>query len=108
MSSIDITQMLHQLRAVASQAEGAPPATANIDPAERQDFAGLLKESINRVNATQQYAGHLAAAFEAGDESVNLAQVVIAQEKAGLAFQALTQTRNKLLSAYQEIMSMQV
>jgi flagellar hook-basal body complex protein FliE len=68
----------------------------------------LLQESVSKVNEIQQTAGNLAAAFEAEDPNVDLAQVMIAVEKSGLAFQALTQVRNKLISAYQEIMNMPV
>jgi flagellar hook-basal body complex protein FliE len=39
---------------------------------------------------------------------VSLAEVMVASQKAGLQFQAMTEVRNKLLTAYQEIMSMQV
>jgi flagellar hook-basal body complex protein FliE len=85
-----------------------PAATAAKDGAERPDFAGLLQESVNKVNDIQQTAENLATAFETEDPNVDLAQVMIAVEKSGLAFQALTQVRNKLISAYQEIMNMPV
>ena len=37
-----------------------------------------------------------------------LVDVMLARQKSGLAFQAVTEVRNKLVSAYQDIMSMQV
>ena len=104
MSEMGIEKVLGQIRAMSSMAEGKP-ATAD---AGRPDFAGLLTDSVNKVNEIQQTAGQLATAFETGDESVNLAQVIMALEKSGLAFQATIQVRNKLLSAYQEIMNMPV
>jgi flagellar hook-basal body complex protein FliE len=107
MSDNGIESVLSQIRAMSSLAQGAA-ATAAKDGAERPDFAGLLQESVNKVNEIQQTAGDLAAAFEAEDPNVDLAQVMIAVEKSGLAFQALTQVRNKLISAYQEIMNMPV
>lgn len=107
MSENGIESVLSQIRAMSSMAQG-PEAAAAKDGAGRPDFAGLLQESVNKVNDIQQTAGDLAAAFEAEDPNVNLAQVMIALEKSGLAFQALTQVRNKLISAYQEIMNMPV
>ena len=105
MSENGIESVLSQIRAMSSMAQG-PAATAA--GAGRPDFAGLLQESVNKVNEIQQTAGDLATAFEAEDPNVDLAQVMIAVEKSGLAFQALTQVRNKLISAYQEIMNMPV
>jgi len=107
MNDNGIESVLSQIRAMSSAAQG-PAATAAKDGAERTDFAGLLQESVNKVNDIQKTAGNMAAAFEAEDPNVDLAQVMIAVEKSGLAFQALTQVRNKLIAAYQEIMNMPV
>lgn len=108
MSEIQASRLLDQLRAMTSLASGEQsPAAANYDPG-RPDFAALLRDSVDKVNEVQQHAASLATGFEAGDPAVDLTEVVIAMEKAGLSFQALTQVRNKLVSAYQEIMSMQV
>ena len=105
MSENGIESVLSQIRAMSSMAQG-PAAVAAKDGAERPDFAGLLQASVSKVNEIQQTAGDLATAFEAEDPNVDLAQVMIALEKSSLAFQALTQVRNKLISAYQEIMNM--
>ena len=56
----------------------------------------------------QNESGRLSEAFVMGDPSVSLAEVMIAKQKAGIAFEATIQVRNKLVSAYKEIMSMQV
>jgi flagellar hook-basal body complex protein FliE len=50
----------------------------------------------------------LSEAFERGDTSVSLAQVMVAGQKSSLAFQALSQVRNHLLTAYEEVMNMPV
>jgi len=41
-------------------------------------------------------------------EDIALTEVMLAKEKAGIAFEATLQIRNKVLSAYQEIMQMPV
>ena len=107
MSDIDISQVLQQMRTMAAMAENrlSPDMAAE---AAKADFGQLLKNSINEVNETQKTAKDLAAAFEAGDKNVNLSEVMIAIQKASVSFQAMTQVRNNLVSAYKEIMNMQV
>jgi flagellar hook-basal body complex protein FliE len=110
MSEMGISDVLARMRALQAQAQLAPVA-AKPDPSaavERPDFAGLLRDSVEQVNATQQTASQLSAAFEAEDPNVDLAQVMVALEKSSITFQAMTQVRNKLVSAYQEIMNMSV
>ncbi len=69
-------------------------------------FAALLKHGIERVNTEQHQAAALAGRFESGQPGVDLAEVMIASQKAGLAFRALTQIRNQVVSAYQDVMRM--
>ena len=68
----------------------------------------MLTESINKANDAQHAAGDLKEAFTRGDEGVELPQVMVALQEASISFQAMTQVRNKLLSAYQDIMNMPV
>lgn len=71
------------------------------------DFAATLNNAVQQVNSTQQRAADLAAAYERG-EVTDVAQVMLARQEAGVAFEATLQVRNKLLNAYQEIMRMGV
>ncbi len=107
MSEIDISQLLNQMRAVAAQSQGLP-ATPEIGQSNRPDFAALLQSTVSKVNESQTQAGQLATALEKGDPKVDVAQVMVAMQKANISFQAMPQVRNKLVSAYQEIMGMQV
>lgn len=107
MSDIDISQVLQQMRTMGAMAENKIPLHPGDDVA-KADFGQLLKNSINEVNETQKTAKSLAASFEAGDENVNLSEVMVAIQKASVSFQAMTQVRNNLVSAYKEIMNMQV
>ena len=67
-----------------------------------------MSKAIESVNQLQNEADKLGTAYEAGDDKVDLAQVMLASQKADLSFQAMVQVRNKLISAYQEIMRMQI
>ena len=106
MNEIDTSQLLTQMRAMAAAAQGQAivPQTNSLG----SDFGNLLKQSITSVNDIQNESGRLSEAFVMGDPSVSLAEVMIAKQKAGIAFEATIQVRNKLVSAYKEIMSMQV
>jgi flagellar hook-basal body complex protein FliE len=71
------------------------------------NFGELMQQAINQVNETQMQASSLTQAFELG-ENVDLSQVMIAVQKSRISFEALSQVRNKLLSAYQDVMNMSV
>ena len=107
MSSLEINQVLQQMRSMASVAENKMPLEADT-AVSGPDFAQLLKDSVNQVNQTQKSAAGLATAFESGDPAVNLSEVMVAIQKASVSFQAMTQVRNNLVSAYKEVMNMPV
>ena len=106
-NDININQVLQQMRAMAAMAEGKAPQEASGE-AGKMDFAQMLKDSINQVNKTQKAAAELQTRFEAGDPNVNLSEVMVAIQKASVSFQAMTQVRNNLVSAYRDIMNMQI
>jgi len=108
MSSIsNVEQVLAEMRRLTAVAQSGP-AEVGAAQASRTEFADLMKQSINQVNDTQQMATKLSSAFSAGDPNVDVTEVMIALQKAGVAFQAMTEVRNRLVSAYQDIMSMPV
>ncbi|MEC9340765.1 MAG: flagellar hook-basal body complex protein FliE [Pseudomonadota bacterium] len=83
-------------------AVGAAPGTG----IER--FAGFLQESLDAVNQAQRTSGALQDRYLAGDPGTNLAEVMVAGQKAEISFQSLLQVRNRVVEAYQEIMRMSV
>ena len=106
MDTQGIDQMLSVLRATATQAGGRPAEAAT--PAGGTDFAQVLQNSINQVNQTQQEAEGMAANFAAGDGNNNLQDVMISLQMASVSFQEMVQVRNKLVTAYHDVMNMQV
>jgi flagellar hook-basal body complex protein FliE len=107
MDSTGIDQMLSMLRASSAQA-ASRPAEAQSTVAGGVDFAQVLQNSIAQVNQTQQQAEGMAANFAAGDGNANLHEVMIALQKANVSFQEMVQVRNKLVTAYNDVMNMQV
>ena len=109
IKAIDPNQLLMQMR--AAQAQASQQTSQLSTPSQGGDgvsFSSLMSSAVNQVNETQQAAGKLKTAFEMGDPNVSLADAMIASQKATVAFQATLQVRNKLVSAYEEIMRMSV
>ena len=107
MDTQGIDQMLSVLRATAAQAGGRVSETQSA-PAGGADFAQVLQNSIDQVNQAQQQAEDMAAKFAAGESSADLHEVMISLQKANVSFQEMVQVRNKLVSAYHDVMNMQV
>jgi len=105
MSDIAISQVIALMRTMQAAAGSEPKTAESVTGA---NFSNLMQNSIEEVNASMMEAKALATSFESGDPQISVAEVMIASQRAGLEFQAMTEVRNKLLSAYQEIMSMQV
>lgn len=77
-------------------APASPPAAG---------FAETLGHALDEVSAAQRRSSEMQAAYERG-EVTDVAKVMLARQESGVAFEATLQVRNKLLSAYQEIMRM--
>ncbi|WP_408165728.1 flagellar hook-basal body complex protein FliE [Herbaspirillum rhizosphaerae] len=107
-----IEAMVAQLKAAAARAQGNVAPIESIagaeKPATRVDFAAVLKNSLDEVNSSQEKAGKMSQSFSMGDDNINLSDVMIAMQKASISFQTSVQVRNKLVSAYRDIMTMQV
>jgi flagellar hook-basal body complex protein FliE len=108
-SGIDMNSVLLQMRAMAARAEGlqSAPAVPQSNQASG-GFGTMFKQAIDQVNATQQRAIGLSTAVEVGATDADIAEVMLAMQKASLGFQTVMQVRNKVVAAYQEIMNMQV
>lgn len=109
MNEISPQQLLEQIRSLHAEMQANSSSLAN-RPAEAggENFGSLLKASLGAVNETQQQAAAMKTGFETGTGTASLAQVMIASQKADLSFRAMTEVRNKLVNAYQEIMNMPV
>lgn len=113
MSTIDVNSVLAQIRSLSTQVQAPSNAAKGIAaPANAtsatQGFGSLVGKAINEVSATQQTASSLQNKFELGDPSVELSSVMLATSKAQLEFRAMVEVRNRLVSAYQDIMNMPI
>lgn len=71
-------------------------------------FADALAQAMNGVDQAQNQATDLAQKFQLGDPKVSLEDAMISMQKANVSFQAAVQVRNRLVSAYHDVMNMQV
>ena len=106
MNDISPEQLLSQIRTLGRGLQTGPPISPPTESAP--GFGDLLKNSLGAVNEAQQTASALKVGFENQTGDKTLAEVMIASQKADIAFRAVTEVRNKLVTAYQDIMNMPV
>ena len=103
---------LNQMQDLAGQAAGAAVTRAggqNLDTTVGSGgFSEALQSSLERINQMQTDAGDKAKAFQAGEPGVSLHDTMITSQKASIAFEMGVQMRNRLVSAYKDVMNMQV
>jgi flagellar hook-basal body complex protein FliE len=76
-------------------------------PASTDAFRSILADSIQQVQNTGDFASKTVEQFLSGDNQ-DLHTVAIASQRAELTFEFFLQARNKVVSAYQEVMRMQL
>ncbi len=96
---IERSNLLQQVKAPAAP---EAPTSGPVD-----SFTSVLKNALDSVNATQNKSEAITDAYQRG-EVTDVASVMLARQEASVAFEATLQTRNRLLSAYQDIMRMGV
>ena len=87
------------------------PLPDSLTPAGATDssnaFSGVLKNAIGSIQSLQNNADSAVQQFLTG-ENDDLHTTVLATQRAELAFELGLQVRNKVVSAYQEVMKMQL
>lgn len=121
IDSSRIEAMMAQLKAAATKpampsvgsaasalASGGIGGIGGLESSSKVSFSDALKAQLDNVSKAQDQADEMGKKFAAGDDSVSLSDTMIAMQKASITFQATVQVRNKLVSAYHDIMNMQV
>lgn len=117
MSTIDQSRLLQMRSSILSQNQALQRAAGRggIDggagavdgSAGAPDFGAAINHALQQVNAQQAKASEISEAYERGDTH-DIVSVMIERQKASLGFETTLQVRNKLLSAYRDIMNMPV
>ena len=113
MSSMEINRVLEQIRSLQAQTKGigGPQHGGPSTPADQtapSAFANILRQGLDPVSQTEQHANQLTDAFAARHPGVELPQVMLEVSKASVSLRAVSEVRNRLISAYQDIMNMQL
>ena len=116
MSTIDASRLMAMRTAILEQnsalqraaglGAGASPGEAGA-AARPENFGEALRTALSQVNEMQSQSSEVSAAYERG-ETTDIAAVMPARQQASIGFEATLQVRNKLLTAYRDIMSMPV
>lgn len=114
MSTIDPSRLLQMRSSILNQnqalqrAAGRGGVEGGVEGAGgTPDFGAAINNALQQVNAQQSKASAITEAYERGDTH-DIVSVMIERQKASLGFETTLQVRNKLLSAYRDIMNMPV
>ncbi len=104
MNEISPDQLLSQIKTMSRSLQSPQ---VPVEP-QAAGFGDLLRNTLDSVNEAQQTSKKMKTDFVNGTGDASLAEVMIAAQKANLSFRAVTEVRNKLVQAYQDIMNMPV
>ncbi len=97
--------MINTMTSMRDQAQMGTEIRTNPHTANQDNFHTAIKQAVRRVDNHQQHASQITADVDAG-RSDDLVGAMVASQKASISFQALTQVRNKVLSAYDDVLKM--
>ncbi len=113
---IDVNRLLVEMRALKAQTQAFGGAqemqardSAGVGEVQRNEtFSKVMSQAVNKVNEVQQASTAMTNAYLQGDPNVDVTDVMIASQKAGVAFDSMVQVRNKLVEAYRDVMNMPI
>jgi flagellar hook-basal body complex protein FliE len=105
LKPFDFTQALAR---AGLGADGRPLSSKAVGSAEGASFQQAMTQALRGVSDAQHEATRLQREVQLDNPTVSLEETMVAMQKASIGFQAALQVRNKLVSAYSEIMNMQV
>lgn len=118
---VDISRLLGDMRQLKMQTQAFKPQALQETQALRShgpvsvgqpsnvpSFSEMMGQAINKVNGLQQHSSSMATQYEKGVAGIDITDVMVASQKASVAFQATVQVRNKLIEAYRDVMNMPI
>lgn len=113
---IDVNRLLLEMRALKSQTQAfggleglaARDKPNGVEPNNNASFSNIMEQAVNKVNEVQKASSAISKSYLEGDPNVDVTDVMIASQKAGVAFDSMLQVRNKLVEAYRDVMNMPI
>jgi flagellar hook-basal body complex protein FliE len=85
-----------------------PDGQPRVEPTAGGGFQSAMTQALKNVSSSQLEAQRLQREVTLDNPNVSLESAVMAQQKASIGFQAVLAVRNRMVSAYTEVMNMQV
>lgn len=101
-------QQIQQDQSVRGRMDGPRQVQQTQETQETPSFSDMLGKAVDNVNELQKTTGELRTAYDMGDPNVDITKVMIAAQKSSVSFEALTQVRNRVVRAYEDIMNMPI
>lgn len=102
----EMSQVIKTIHSQASMIKNAFPEKDIAASRNGEGFGHIMLKGINEINSLQTTSQHLTQQHLLGSPETELNDVMIAQQKATVALNFGIQVRNKMVSAYQEIMNL--
>lgn len=109
MNEVSTASLLNQLNRLSERVDaekllnGIENTVSNTN-----SFADVMKDTLSAINDQQMKAGAMGTEYQLGNKDIDTAKLMIEIQKARVSFEALNQVRNQVVSAYQDVMNMQV
>lgn len=108
MSIQAMNNVMEQIQLQVNQTKGLKAADSNVGQTQSLKFTDILFQSISNISDLQIDAQQQSQKYMTGVPGIGLNDVMVSLQKSSIALSLGTQVRNKLVSAYQEIMNMSV
>ncbi|MEH6725929.1 MAG: flagellar hook-basal body complex protein FliE [Hyphomicrobiales bacterium] len=94
--------------AAAKAISQSPAKTAEIKPASDNSFATMVSQAATNAVETGKASEQASMAFATGQPTANMVEMVTAVAETELALQTMVSVRDRVISAYEEIMRMPI
>ncbi|MFM9966838.1 MAG: flagellar hook-basal body complex protein FliE [Burkholderiales bacterium] len=107
MNRVELSNLYASLAPIAAGTSSAS-AAGKTALEGKADFGKILDSTLNKVSTEQQRADLLQQRYQLGDPAASLEETMLSMQTANISFQSLVQVRNRMVSAYHDIMNMQI
>lgn len=94
--------------AAAKATSQLPSKAPDIKPSAENSFASMVTEAANNAVQTGKASEQASMAFATGQPTANMVEMVTAVAETELALQTMVSVRDRVISAYEEIMRMPI
>jgi flagellar hook-basal body complex protein FliE len=105
IDNISADSLLSQLEQLRSQSSEMAGGAKQAGKAEGSEFKDVFSDLIGQVDQAQKQADSSLKSLAMGDKNTSIHEVILKMEQADISFSLMSEIRNKLVSAYKELLS---